>query len=133
MNSTTVRIGLLVLAAVLTLILQLYLLEFEVLATVVAALGHPLVAAAPVGPGQHLPHPARHLQQQAPQEAPDLGQAQPPARPRDRRKALRLGGPGLFFWGSGRARSAARTTASRARAQRARVTCRYQPCALRTS
>ncbi len=116
-----------------SLILQLYLLQFELLPTVVAALGHPLVVPPPVRPGQDAPHPARHAQDQAPQEAPDLGQAQPPARPRARLKAARLGVGGLFFWGCGRSRSAARTTASRARAQRTSVTCRYQPCALRTS
>lgn len=61
---------------------------------------------------------------------PDLGQAQSPARPRDRQKVARLGGPGLFFGGS-RGRSAAHTTASRARAQSTSVTGRYQLCALR--
>ena len=111
------------------LILQLYLLQSEVLLAAVAALGHPLVAAPPVGPGQDAPHPARHAQDQAPQEAPDLRQAQDTARPRARLKAARPGVPGLFFWGCGRSSSAAR----RARAQRASVACRYQPCALRTS
>ena len=91
----------------LTLVLQLYLLQLELWPTVVAALGQPLVAAAPVRPGQDPPHPARHLQHQAPQQAPDLRQAQPAARPRARLKA--------------------------ARAHRASVTCQYQPCALRTS
>ena len=36
-------------------------MQFEVLPTVVAALSHPRVPAAPVRPGQDPPHPARHL------------------------------------------------------------------------
>lgn len=99
-----------------SLLLQLYLLQLELLPTVVAALGRPLVTAVPVRPDQDPPHLARHLQYQAPQQVPDLRQAQAPARP-----------PGCTwpdsFLGCGR---------SRAAASRASVTCRYQPCALRT-
>ena len=87
-----------------------------------AALRHPLVTAAPIRPDQDRPSRGRHPQSQVPQQTPDLRQAQSPARPRDRLKAARLFVSGIFFWGSGRARSAARTTASRAS-----VTCRYQP------
>ena len=78
------------------LTLQLYLLPLEVL---------------PVGPGQDPQH-------QAPQQTPDLRQAQ----------AARLCLCGLFLWGCGRLSAAVRTAAGRAS-----VTCRYQPCALRTS
>ena len=106
-----------------SLLLQLYLLQLELLPTVVAALGRPLVTAVPVRPDQDPPHLARHLQYQAPQQAPDLRQAQAPARPRARLKAARLYVARLFFWGA-----AACTTASRTS-----VTFRYQPGALRTS
>ena len=81
-----------------SLLLQLYLLQLELLPTVVAALGRPLVTAVPVRPDQDPPHLARHLQYQAPQQVPDLRQAQAPARPRARLKAARLYVAGLFFW-----------------------------------
>lgn len=83
------------------LILQLYLLELEVLATGVAALRQPLVAAPPIRPGQERPGRGRHPQPQAPQQTPDLRQAQPPAKSRARLKAARLFVSGRFFWGSG--------------------------------
>ena len=76
--------------------LQLYLLQCKLLPSVVAAQGCPLVTAVPVGPGQDPPHPARRAGP-VPQETPDLRQAQHPARPRSRLKAVKLCISGLFL------------------------------------
>ncbi len=59
------------------LILQLYLAQFEVLATSVAALRPPLVTATPIGPGQDRPGRGRHPQPQVPQQARISGRLSP--------------------------------------------------------